>query len=243
MHCRSRVSHLYLSVCNRLSSPKNPPAPSTGADPRAGLAPKCARAAVREQRRETAHPRSAGCGEGHPSAEESRGSPPAARPLHSSAAACSYLRPHLPTPGGEGRVGVERGALVHTPQPPSPGSLGSRAHSPPSLCQPVCPRRQEAEGREGRGEARRAPGPPGRERGGGGGGSGGRSPQPLCAARSPPPPLHGSSCSTAELLPSSSSAPVLSEEGGVGRRALFRGDAEKAVPSCSTLPGRSYYGS
>lgn len=155
MHCRSRVSHLYLSVCNRLSSPKNPPAPSTGADPRAGLAPKCARAAVREQRRETAHPRSAGCGEGHPSAEESRGSPPAARPLHSSAAACSYLRPHLPTPGGEGRVGVERGALVHTPQPPSPGSLGSRAHSPPSLCQPVCPRRQEAEGREGRGEARR----------------------------------------------------------------------------------------
>lgn len=155
MHCRSRVSHLYLSVCNRLSSPKNPPAPSTGADPRAGLAPKCARAAVREQRRETAHPRSAGCGEGHPSAEESRGSPPAALPLHSSAAACSYLRPHLPTPGGEGRVGVERGALVHTPQPPSPGSLGSRAHSPPSLCQPVCPRRQEAEGREGRGEARR----------------------------------------------------------------------------------------
>jgi len=50
VHCRSRVSHLYLSVCNRLSSPKNPPAPSTGADPRAGLAPKCARAAVREQR-------------------------------------------------------------------------------------------------------------------------------------------------------------------------------------------------
>lgn len=205
--CRSRLSHRYLSACSCLSSPQNSPLPPSapGQIP-ARVSLPSVRGQQSESSRETAHPGSAGRGEGHPSAEERRGSPPAA---------CSYRRPHLPTPGGEGRVGVERGALV-TPRSLLPQAASGAAHILLPLAASRCVRGGRRR-RGGKGEARREPGPPGRERGGGGG----RSPQPLCAARSPPPPLYGSSCSAAELLPSSSSAPVLSEEGGVGEKCFI----------------------
>lgn len=64
----------------------------------------------------------------YPTVEEKRwgwcvcggGALPAASPISSPVSVFFYRRPHLPSPGGEGRVGVEHSGLVHTPQPPFP---------------------------------------------------------------------------------------------------------------------------
>lgn len=122
-----------------------------------------------------------------------------------------YRRPHLPTPGGEGRVGVEHSGLVHTPQLPFPRqSREPRSFS--SLSLPAGVSAAAGGGGGGRGEERR-----GERRGSGGRRAARGRPGELRRREAPAPPAArtpaaaAADCSAAarrrtalELLPSSS---------------------------------------
>lgn len=162
-----------------------------------------------------------------------------------------YRRPHLPTPGGEGRVGVEHSGLVHTPQLPFPRQP-REPRSFSSLSLPAGVSAAAGGGGGGRGEERRAarerrtpgcPGPPGRAAAAGG---------PRTPCRTHPrrrrrrrllgssPPPHRAGVAALEQFPLWFS--VRREVQGTG--GYFEGMPRKPFPSCSsTLPRRSYYGS
>lgn len=157
---------------------------------------------------------------------------PAASLVSSPVAVVSHRRPHLPTPGGEGRVGVEHSGLVHTPQPPFPRQP-RELRSFSSLSLPAGVSAAAGGGGGGRGEEesgaeRRTPGCRGRP----GELRRREAPAPLPHA-APPPQLRGSSSGSSSppplppaaaprwsYCPRAVSALVSSEEGGVGDGAL-----------------------